>query len=811
MLYVNREVAKVLSTIDLQYLKNVRYREVIKKMRKKIFGIVVLMLLITATTLPIVETFEKDQIVEQLNTNDGSCSISAIDDDMRMDFGVDYVNHYVNAHDLSTCDDEAYALYDRLINRLWHLGFFNGNVYADEHDFTSFDEYYVDNVDLAVYSGHGSYGWDWRYNRDIGGVFLREDPSSDYFITPGDVIESDGTGRWGDKDLEWIAFSCCVVFRDTTPPGVPCNSSFWKNAFDGLHLMLGYKTTMADKNTVGHWIHDMTLDTTSYRVGSAWFHSVDKKQPKGKIAEIFGETEKMINDYLWAEGYVNPDPIHDKYNYCWTHKKGSSINIPHLSSDKSTDKMMYYSVIPKEIDKTYVSNLSTFFGIYNDTVVYDNGTYYMYNENETKILEVNDTEGISFDDTSKLWIPFSSPPDLPSLEEAEEISLSYLDDCGLLPSDFSNPDVIYSDYQTCMDTENNTEIENFSTYIQVGLNRNIEGYPVVGPGSSCLVYIGDGEKICGLTKIWRDLEPMGYVDIMSESEAIDLFDTYGPSATFYSSVPPYDDYEVTDIGLGYYEDGYGDSQDFLIPVYLVAIDFRYNNVTYPEIVYIPASFNYTTTPIPVIISPEDGLTFKQGEKITFSGECVYGNPATYEWESDVDGYLGSGTTIDVSNLSVGIKNSEILPHTITFRVIDRWGYEREAFITVKIIPGENNPPNKPKINGPKIGKVGENLIYKFTSSDPEINDVSYYIDWGDGTITDWTTSQASSTSYSENHTWITKDTYTIKAKARDIYGAESDWATLNVRIPRNRIQFIGLSDRFPNLFPLLQKILYRLG
>jgi uncharacterized protein involved in tellurium resistance len=37
-----------------------------------------------------------------------------------------------------------------------------------------------------------------------------------------------------------------------------------------------------------------------------------------------------------------------------------------------------------------------------------------------------------------------------------------------------------------------------------------------------------------------------------------------------------------------------------------------------------------------------------------------------------------------------------------------------------------------------------------------------------------------------SHSWNEKDTYTIKCKAKDNYGAESDWETLSVTIPKTR-------------------------
>ncbi|MCK5613980.1 hypothetical protein KAR91_69600, partial [Candidatus Pacearchaeota archaeon] len=94
----------------------------------------------------------------------------------------------------------------------------------------------------------------------------------------------------------------------------------------------------------------------------------------------------------------------------------------------------------------------------------------------------------------------------------------------------------------------------------------------------------------------------------------------------------------------------------------------------------------------------------------------------------------------------------------------------------------DQPPSDPTISGEQNGNVGTSYEYTFTSTDPEGGTVSYYIKWGDGDITDWTTPQASGTPYKESHTWSESGTYTIEAKARDTQGAESNWGTLTVEI-----------------------------
>jgi parallel beta-helix repeat protein len=100
-----------------------------------------------------------------------------------------------------------------------------------------------------------------------------------------------------------------------------------------------------------------------------------------------------------------------------------------------------------------------------------------------------------------------------------------------------------------------------------------------------------------------------------------------------------------------------------------------------------------------------------------------------------------------------------------------------------ICPWGNSPPCAPSITGPTSGSAGTEYIYTFSSTDPNGNDVYYHIDWGDTTISGWMGPYLSGEMVTVSHTWSQKGTYTIKAKAKDIYGAESGWTTLPVTMP----------------------------
>lgn len=123
---------------------------------------------------------------------------------------------------------------------------------------------------------------------------------------------------------------------------------------------------------------------------------------------------------------------------------------------------------------------------------------------------------------------------------------------------------------------------------------------------------------------------------------------------------------------------------------------------------------------------------------------------------------------------------------------------------------ENHPPNTPNIYGPRYGKAGEYYFYTICSTDPDGDDISYAITWGDGLGTKWLGPIPSGTCFQVNHKWFQQGNYNIKVQARDIYLAESDWAMLEVIMPKLKAvstPFLQFLENHPYMFPLLQQLL----
>jgi hypothetical protein len=98
---------------------------------------------------------------------------------------------------------------------------------------------------------------------------------------------------------------------------------------------------------------------------------------------------------------------------------------------------------------------------------------------------------------------------------------------------------------------------------------------------------------------------------------------------------------------------------------------------------------------------------------------------------------------------------------------------------------QNVPPNKPnKPSGETSGKI--NTVYTYTTSttDPNGDQVYYMWDWGDGSQSNWLGPYNSGATINTTHTWTKKGNYGIKVKAKDIYGAESNWSeSLPIKMP----------------------------
>ena len=124
------------------------------------------------------------------------------------------------------------------------------------------------------------------------------------------------------------------------------------------------------------------------------------------------------------------------------------------------------------------------------------------------------------------------------------------------------------------------------------------------------------------------------------------------------------------------------------------------------------------------------------------------------------------------------------------------------------ITTSNLPPNEPTISGPAKGKPKIEYDYTFVSTDTNMDDLYYFIDWGDGTNSSWIGPYHTEEEITRSHNWSVKGAYYIGCKAKDIYTAESNVGSIQVVIPRSKTNIDTLFLRLFEHFPLIEKFLH---
>ncbi len=201
-----------------------------------------------------------------------------------------------------------------------------------------------------------------------------------------------------------------------------------------------------------------------------------------------------------------------------------------------------------------------------------------------------------------------------------------------------------------------------------------------------------------------------------------------------------------------------------------------------------AEFNWT----PLVAEPYNPVNFNASESYDPDGYIKL-----YEWDWDDDGVFDENhTSPTATHFWEGIGD-----FPVTLRVTDNYSLigVKTKYVRVRMGPFET-----PVITGLKRGKVGVKYDYNFVQCNPEADEISYFIDWGDNTTTGWTDYYMPGEQITRNHTWYEKGDYEIKAKVKDTYGSDSGWGSLKVTMPKSHdLWFNSILNRFP----LLQKLI----
>ena len=172
-----------------------------------------------------------------------------------------------------------------------------------------------------------------------------------------------------------------------------------------------------------------------------------------------------------------------------------------------------------------------------------------------------------------------------------------------------------------------------------------------------------------------------------------------------------------------------------------------------------------------------------GEEINFDAT------KTVDPEDDIVDFswdFGEGTT------KTGITPTHVYSekgiYEITLAVTDSLGnigYDN----TWAFIDESNNAPNKPTLRGRRIGIKDNEYEYTFFATDPDGDDVYYYLNWGDtyweGWWEPWIGPYKSGEKVKIKNTWDENGNYIVRVKAKDKYDFKSDWGEIPVQISKS--------------------------
>lgn len=588
-------------------------------------------------------------------------------DDGLPEVGVEWVNDYgERASYLPKTDDDALGLYHLLVEDGWSGTFSYGNGNAWEEDWKNAQDggtesRYTDAVDLAYFSGHGTpkgiyFG--------VGG-----EDFDDWQATPNDCQAS-----WGDGDAEWVALAACQTVD---------NAVGWSRCMNGLHLILGFQTPMADVEH-GYWFARYL--GYGYTMSQAWFKATDRLQPQGIVARIIAEDREHFNDV--PSDHVGGDTI-DHQKYFWDHHAGSEP-ARMVDLNQIGNAMPIYQVTHTlgDNDDTYTS-LGQAFGVdvtlTNNATVSQSDTIRISQDGQ---LEMDKETGMyAYTDIDALWIApdetalqaRNTPTVKLTADDARTIADQFLTDNGLMPHDAQFYEVA-SDTITTFDVNAEGTLQqdtaSETTAYQVIYSRilhytpsgaNVSQTPVefsvIGPGAKLKVYVPTevpatagvaqtDQAIIGGVGGWRSvfspsatLQQTDMVDVLSREKAVKLFEQLEPTVALGYTPVVAESREIVSETVAYYEHAAGIEQNELIPVYVFNVRATLEDgetVEYP--VYIPVNPTYMAPLAQIAPSTSLADVVEVGQQITLEATDAAQILSHVEYDSSLDFALGTNNS-----------------------------------------------------------------------------------------------------------------------------------------------------------------------
>lgn len=123
------------------------------------------------------------------------------------------------------------------------------------------------------------------------------------------------------------------------------------------------------------------------------------------------------------------------------------------------------------------------------------------------------------------------------------------------------------------------------------------------------------------------------------------------------------------------------------------------------------------------------------------------------------------------------------------------------------IAEESIPPNTPeRPTGPTDGSFRDTHSFSTSSTDPDLDDLYYQFDWGDGTYSAWAGPYNTGEEISVEHKWDDQGEYQVRVKCKDTHGKQSDWSAPSVITLPRVFDFEEILQALFSALPFLEPI-----
>jgi hypothetical protein len=498
------------------------------------------------------------------------------------------------------------------------------------------------------------------------------------------------------------------------------DAAYWASCQEGNHLILGWKTICYDVNLGEPFGANMVDDgdnDTALKIKQAWFQATHDTNQEDLVAKVVGEEKEMGDDYAWGEGPVADDPTPDGDHYWWEHTHGDKqTSERNISSERLNDpgldrikvhssrgytviydsrlrsqlslNMYRFPVIPVVVNEDYVQGIADAIlaslgrmgdavGIGEDRI----GNFTM--SDYPDYLFVSQATGAATLIDTELWL--SEPgTNLPDPIQAESDATQLLIDLGRYPADVEGAQIRWFTGAAAEDITGVVLGDTSDYNIQVGFRRSLMGYPVTGPGAKISVDLGSNGYVERWSEAgWRSVGTPEMMALIPLDDILTVLATHGSDATIDGITLPADTILINEVIQGYYEYNRWTDQEYIEPIYIISATLLHEGAADDFTIHMDA---LRVPPTVSISTPSDSSLFEENTPINFQAIAMGGTPPySFEWTSNIDGPLGSGSSIQTT-LSVGYKGADLVMHSITVAVTDNAGVVAHKLIRVGTYP-----------------------------------------------------------------------------------------------------------------------------